>query len=356
MARVQGDAPRPEWLRALLSKVGEEEHSPFWKTQYNGVVKTRARDRAIKVLMAVGLLTFIPLGLMNLSGDAPVLGSLLLLYGVLLTIECKTVLVHGKGVFGYLVMGLLLACVAISSVWVKGALASYWMFPVVTALVFFAPPKVSAASNLLIIVGVLFASLQSMEPKLAVRMVAALFIVAGVAHFVMTAILRLHAQLVQLSTHDSLTQALNRSQLDDHLTHSLRRDTERPASIALLDIDNFKNINDTYGHDVGDKVITQVVECINTHTRKHDLLFRVGGDEFLILFNDTQPTEAVRVADKLRLAIQSLTLGPGLSVSVSIGLKGAKGALEPRQWIRQADRALYRAKKAGRNQAVLADS
>ncbi|HDZ3745752.1 TPA: GGDEF domain-containing protein, partial [Vibrio cholerae] len=110
-----------------------------------------------------------------------------------------------------------------------------------------------------------------------------------------------------------------------------------------------KSVNDLYGHDTGDKVITQVVEIMYTHCRELDLLFRLGGDEFLLLFENTSLTDATLVMSHIGCRIQQTHYPYHAKVTVSVGLAEALRTDDPEQWFKRADQALYHSKKMGKN-------
>jgi diguanylate cyclase (GGDEF)-like protein len=129
------------------------------------------------------------------------------------------------------------------------------------------------------------------------------------------------------------------------------------ATILLLDIDHFKRINDRLGHASGDIVLKKLVSLINQHTRKTDQLFRMGGEEFLLLHPETGVAEAMVVAENLRRAIEHagwLADYPHVTISVGVSQRALDEKTD--DWIKKNDDALYRAKRSGRNNVVCSDS
>ena len=166
-----------------------------------------------------------------------------------------------------------------------------------------------------------------------------------------------HQKLEQLAFTDSLTGTLNRSAfpgLFRNLEQSARQNT-MPLTVALLDIDHFKAINDRFGHQVGDGVIQAVARQIKEGCRRHDLLFRWGGEEFLLLLPDLDLGEAQSLLARLLPSIADRTMDPcleGLSVTLSVGLTLWSPDDNHQSLIGRADEALYQAKRGGRNQVV----
>lgn len=167
-------------------------------------------------------------------------------------------------------------------------------------------------------------------------------------------------ELLRLSRHDSLTGAANRR----YLTELAEREVAlamrhgRPLSVAMIDVDHFKQINDTHGHNTGDEVIKLLVRTCTDNLRTIDHFGRIGGEEFAGVLPETAATEAVICAERLRRNVEGLRIetseGP-LQFTVSIGvavLDETHG--DWRSLLDEADGALYRAKRAGRNRVVLA--
>ncbi len=165
--------------------------------------------------------------------------------------------------------------------------------------------------------------------------------------------------LEQENITDPLMNIYNRRYLEQRLKEELAR-TGRykiPLSLLLLDIDHFKQINDRYGHPVGDKVLSNMGEILKGETRKSDLPARYGGEEIAVLLPNTGEEEAVLLAERLRASIGyagfNETEDGGLHCTVSIGVTSLlENSCEPKELLRRADVALYYAKQTGRNRVV----
>jgi diguanylate cyclase (GGDEF)-like protein/PAS domain S-box-containing protein len=165
----------------------------------------------------------------------------------------------------------------------------------------------------------------------------------------------LEAQLVHRSLHDALTGLPNRLLFQDRLWHALERGhRERtPTCVLIMDLDGFKAINDELGHPMGDLVLISFAERLRSVLRSSDTAARLGGDEFSIVCENTEPADAVVLADRLRAAVtEPLSLsGTSVSVGISIGIGSAPGGDEPgevyERVVREADDAMY-ANKASR--------
>ena len=161
-------------------------------------------------------------------------------------------------------------------------------------------------------------------------------------------------QVEQLATHDELTGVLNRRALVMELERECAR-AERsgaPLSIALIDLDHFKRINDKYGHAAGDQVLRAFAVTVNTVMRTTDAFGRYGGEEFLIVLAIDAPKLALKVMERIRAAVAATdwnAIADGLAVTLSAGIASYRKGDTMEQLLRRADLALYEAKHAGRN-------
>ena len=169
----------------------------------------------------------------------------------------------------------------------------------------------------------------------------------------------LNHQLQLMATTDALTGCLNRGGIEEQLNVEMERlgRNGQTFSILLLDIDFFKRINDSYGHDVGDEVLKSVVAVVSQTIRAIDSLGRWGGEEFLLLLPSTDRESAIALAERIRHAVASLNVsvpqGEAIEVTVSIGVaEAAADQFTIDRLIKLADERLYRAKEQGRNRVI----
>lgn len=157
------------------------------------------------------------------------------------------------------------------------------------------------------------------------------------------------------STHDALTNVGNRGAFDARLEEeTLRLDRSgRPFSLCLLDIDHFKTINDNHGHAAGDGVLKKLAEYMRQALRKTDGLFRVGGEEFVVLAPDTDASQALALAEKLRSVVEQSFAQTATPLTISIGVAQCDTHTTPCDLYKNADMALYEAKRTGRNKVVV---
>ncbi len=163
-------------------------------------------------------------------------------------------------------------------------------------------------------------------------------------------------RLEALASHDALTGVRNRLSMHADLALALAAHSrdKKPYGIAMLDLDRFKRVNDAFGHEAGDRVLLDFARIAEANCRKRDRLYRFGGEEFVLLLQDT-PESGVRTAlDKLRAAVAAELRTPDASaVTVSIGAAMLGNEINWPDWLARADSALYRAKGRGRNTVVV---
>jgi diguanylate cyclase (GGDEF)-like protein len=158
------------------------------------------------------------------------------------------------------------------------------------------------------------------------------------------------------SKEDPLTGCLNRAGFSSILLREQENLSKNgcPVSFVMLDIDHFKEVNDTYGHSVGDEVLVNLTRLIRDKIRNTDALVRWGGEEFVILCGDTPIQNAQFLAEKLRVAIEGATLIKQQQVTCSFGIAEMIPGEDPKKLFERADKALYSAKEGGRNRVVSA--
>lgn len=217
---------------------------------------------------------------------------------------------------------------------------------------FLAVPLASASSNFrLLLVGREMPAIDRQSVDIAAAMAKQVSVALDNAHLI--------HELENLATTDSLTRLHNRRYFLERAEAEFERSRryDRPLSIFLLDADNFKAINDNYGHETGDQVLRALAAVCRHNLRQLDVIGRYGGEEFVVLLPETSLPKALEVAERLRAGVaehkvESAVGEIGMSVSIGVALATSQtdsiAAL-----INEADRALYKAKRAGRNKVVL---
>ena len=193
---------------------------------------------------------------------------------------------------------------------------------------------------------------------------AARLILLVVATWIAASVVRQSSVLRHSATHDLLTGLQNRSYFEERFTDELERArrSRRPLCVAMLDLDHFKRVNDTWGHGVGDVALRNVARALRATVRRTDLVARYGGEEFAIVLPDADPAEGATRLESIRAHVRAFRITvaesePPLTVSVSVGVASFPGDGETvGDLVRVADERLLEAKRAGRDRVVTAPS
>ena len=180
------------------------------------------------------------------------------------------------------------------------------------------------------------------------------------ALFYVVTVTRAHKSLARMATTDSLTGLFNRRHMIELAEKILARHHRRPSNLTLMlmDIDHFKQVNDLYGHDTGDRVLEAVSQSLQCSMREQDFIGRWGGEEFLSILPDTDFSQATDSAERIRKAVQALEIysnGKKVSVTLSIGVTQYRAEEVLSDAIARADYALYEGKSSGRNRVEVVE-
>lgn len=159
----------------------------------------------------------------------------------------------------------------------------------------------------------------------------------------------------EIADTDSLTGSLNRRRFYRHVENEIQRASRygHPFTIAYIDLDNFKTVNDNQGHPAGDELLRAVGRAMGAHARETDIVARLGGDEFAILFLETGSQEAAKALGKIHAGLMAAMRGSAWPVTFSIGLVTYETApFDVRQVLKQADETMYAAKRSGKDRVV----
>lgn len=231
-----------------------------------------------------------------------------------------------------------------------------WLFPLMIALAGLLPTAAALVFGVIALAALAgiqgFAS--SMNELAEAAALAATWLIS-------LAVMRLLTQqsdeLADLALSDPLTGAYNRRYLIPQAQRNLAdfQRYSRLSTMLMIDIDHFKQINDKFGHPEGDKVLKAIVKLIDERIRGVDMLFRLGGEEFLVLLSEVGTTTGSKIADELRQAIGRLSVLPDQQVTVSIGVCDVTQVESAEDWLQKVDTAMYTAKDLGRDQVSAFD-
>lgn len=160
---------------------------------------------------------------------------------------------------------------------------------------------------------------------------------------------KINKKLEKISSTDELTQLLNRRSLEKHLNNLIKR--KSAFSLLLIDIDDFKHINDSYGHDTGDKILIKLGNMISNYTRSDDICGRWGGEEFMIILPNTSETHALRFGNRFKNTVANYDFSQIDSLTISIGISvfNEEKDTNIQSIFKRADKSLYLAKSQGKN-------
>src|SRR5690554_1523456 len=260
--------------------------------------------------------------------------------------------------------GILLVCIfSIVAVLVSlsiGINGVFWVYPLILTNFFLAPPRIALSVSLLLLAtltghallypGMLFEDYRQMVSFLVTAMMA------GTLTYIFASRARTQQEKLQsLAIQDPLTGARNRRAMNEDLQvicARLKRH-QLPQALMVMDLDHFKQINDRYGHPAGDQVLIDFVALVRRCTRSSDMLYRFGGEEFLLLLPDTDLPGLRKAAQLLQARVRQQLVGPGGTVTVSIGGAMLRPDEDWNSWLQRADACLYRAKGSGRDCIIL---
>jgi diguanylate cyclase len=264
------------------------------------------------------------------------------------------VLSTGRYRLSGLIFTLTYALGMVLSVHVKGTELLFWAYPVTLAC-FFTVRVLEATTISFCCLGLVLWIIRDQQPlEISARFAVTYLLVALFAFIFARRVNRDRLRLSEEATQDALTGAGNRRALDDEIEAVVVQHKKLPHDVTLLlfDIDFFKTINDSFGHDVGDSFLRRFVQFLAMQIPPSARLYRLGGEEF-ILINHSSLDEARILGERIRGSLEKTRLIPELSVTVSIGIASLHEGEVGRDWIRRADNALYRAKHEGRNRICI---
>ncbi|HZF80138.1 MAG TPA: GGDEF domain-containing protein [Rubrivivax sp.] len=314
------------------------------------------RDRIAVNLSAISALLLLPFAIAHLLAGRWMLGSTILLAQAILALN--TLALHRgqppRVAFGPMAVAMIAAVLA--SILLQGVNGVFWAYPTLFICYFVLTRRTALVLSSLLVLLTPSVVAVSLSPSLAVRVAATLFLTLVMINVVLNVIGELQRAMLLQTITDPLTGAYNRRHLDAQLAQVVAGAGAARSVHTLLaiDIDHFKAVNDRHGHATGDKVLTATVAVLTSRKRQTDMLFRTGGEEFVLLLARTPPSDALVVAEELRQRIEQAPLLPGERITVSIGLSPHRPGLDASGWLRAADAALYEAKHKGRNCVVAA--
>ena len=239
-----------------------------------------------------------------------------------------------------------------------GIIGAYWSIPAAISLYFLLSEKIAWLANLVFISIIIPVAWSVLDQQVAIRFIAVLLGASLFSAIAIREITRQQDILKKQAIMDTLTGVYNRSLLQHSLVQAIEINnrTGEPMSLIMLDIDHFKKINDDLGHDSGDYVLKEMGKILKSLFRSSDMVFRIGGEEFLVLVYNADVQTAVEMAEKLRSEIEHHPIIENHTVTASIGVAGYQHEISWEEWLKQSDENLYLAKSGGRNRVAMGKS
>lgn len=237
---------------------------------------------------------------------------------------------------------------------VNGNIASIGCFPLIVAsYCMLCRSRADAASVLIMALSAPMMWL-TLEPLIAAAFIASLIAIIFFSSVLLREFELHHSHLYYQIDHDPMTGLLNRTSLHRRIENSIAslHCSAIPASLVTLDLDHFKRVNDVFGHDTGDFVLCEVARLLKENSPRSCTVFRLGGEEFLVLLTHIDENEARAHAESLRVEISKTAILPDFPITVSIGVANLRVCDNGDSWRRRSDNLLYMAKLNGRNQVA----
>lgn len=311
------------------------------------------------------------MGLFGILGVSPfiVFRSLEGNYLVAITDTVMVLTTIGAIVFAWIThdsarAGILLVCIFFIVVLVVsitvGISGVLWVYPLILTNFFLASPRFALGASLALLAILtgydLLNPAQLFEDRRQLVSFLVTSIMAGTLTYVFASRARSQNEKLQsLAIQDPLTGARNRRAMNDdlQLISARQKRHQLPQALMVMDLDHFKLINDRYGHPAGDQVLVDFVSLVKRCTRTNDMLYRFGGEEFLLLLPDTDRHGLQQAAQHLQRRVRQHLVGPGGPVTVSIGGALLRPDEHWNSWLQRADSCLYQAKNSGRDCIIL---
>lgn len=304
-------------------------------------------------IAVAGLLCLAPFGIDNMFNGKFALGLAATLVVMVLSLLAWLSYKGHFSNFSLILFPPVLAFLSLS-ILEQGVIGVMWSYPGIFLYYFVFREKWAWIANCITIVVVVPLSASVLETAVALRAMVTLAVASIFSIMAVRVITAQQHRLETLAVTDPLTGLLNRSLLTPTLEQSIARSRRagEPAALLTIDVDHFKIINDTFGHQAGDQALAGVGALLQARLRGTDIVFRTGGEEFVVVLPDTAAEPGHHVAQLLRSAVAGENLLDSQPITVSVGVAKLEKDDSVESWLGRADRNLYEAKRLGRNRVV----
>lgn len=330
-------------------------------TPHAGQGRIPATDFRAKATLGVALASIVlllPIGLFDLANGQFALGVGTLAVVFILSANAwmvrKKVCHQRLTVYGLVPAGMVFITSTFQG---DGIIACLWCYPSVLACYCMLEERRAWLANFIILLFALPMAWLSLETGYALRVTATLGAVSVFAAIMVNVIDEQQRLLQEKLVHDPLTGLLNRLTFNDCIERSVHLHGRYHQAVSLLaiDIDRFKQLNDTHGHAAGDRVLSETGTLLRHVLRDEDQIFRMGGEEFTVILRCASIDAAVETAERVRQAVASTQFEDIGQITVSIGVAEYIGGERHAAWAKRADDSLYEAKREGRNRVVASE-
>ena len=318
------------------------------------VALVRERERVMGALSVLAIVFLVPFAIHDFLRGRGALGAAIVCVVVAFSADGWAVRKRRKPPIPYAFLLVPITAAITLSLATQGVIGAFWCYPVVLFFFFVLPQRRAIVCSAALLVAATAIVYHYLTMRITVRFAVSLLLTIVMVNIIQNIIHGLQRRLLEQAITDPLTGAFNRRHMSTRLREVLAsgRPPATPSALLMIDVDHFKKINDEHGHDAGDAVLKGLVSVVRSRARQTDLLFRMGGEEFVLLLPDTTETEAMTLADDIREAIAGSPLLEGHKVTVSIGVGPADPQDSVDSWIKGTDAAMYVAKESGRNRVA----
>ena len=308
------------------------------------------------VLSGAGALGITPFAVMRFMNGEYLAGAIDLVIVVGLVTLGTFVYRTRKVRFVSIALSVLCISGVVSSVYISGPQQVLWAYPALMAVFYLVKPRESIVFALALVVALIPRLLPEQNDFQTTTIFITMVVMSSFAYAFSIVTNRQRNLLIRLATRDPLTGAGNRRALENKMAevvaaHSRNR---APSSLIILDLDHFKAVNDAHGHATGDQILRSITEIVNLRIRVTDSIYRIGGEEFVVVLEAQDIAGAAHLAEQLRTIVEANELVPDRAVTISLGVAEIRYKETSSDWLHRADEALYQAKRAGRNTTSLA--
>jgi len=318
------------------------------------IARRSAEEKMIFFLCTLSLSGLLPLSILRFSQGDYYIATIELVGALANSVFLLYVYRTGKtAVAGYVLAALALLGVS-AIIFLRGTAPLHFLYPVMIASFFFIKPNVALTLCL--------CCLAAVSVKVTPQLDASegpLFIMASVACILFSYVWanirnKQRDELFELSSRDGLTGCGNRRAMNECIDLAIKfhRRNGNPVSLLIIDLDNFKQINDLHGHSAGDQILRDVSTVIKSRIRSTDDIFRYGGDEFVVLAPNSNLERSLELAEKLRTLVAEHGECNNTGISISLGVAQYQEGQSSLQWLNSADTMLLKAKREGKNLAL----